>query len=137
MKKLTGFLQTTHTDKTDIDDMDNDIQSINIVDKTVTLTNGFVLDFDMFMETYRSFWKQRIAGETLVPSSIEHFMRRTSGKNLSALMKGKKMEGYMEGSMDKYLTKGQKIAIGSIAAIIMVALIAVIALKNQGMLPGF
>ena len=135
---MTGFLQTTRTgETTDIDDVDKDIQSINIIDRTVTLTNGFIIDFDIFMETYRGFWKQRIAGETLVPSAIEHFMRRTSGKNLSALMKGKKMEGYMEGSMDKLLTPGQKIAIGTIITLSFVGLIILIALKNQGMLPGF
>lgn len=90
----------------------------------------------MFLERYRYFWQHRIAGETLIPSSIEHFMRRTSGKNLEALMKGKKMEGYMEGSMDKMLTAGQKMAIGSIVVLIFVGMIVFIVLKNQGMIPG-
>ncbi|MBD3321809.1 MAG: hypothetical protein GF350_12000 [Chitinivibrionales bacterium] len=113
-----------------------DIQSINTTAKTVTLTDNTVLTFQSFLDSYRLFWQARIAGETLVPSSIEHFMRRTSGKNLSALMKGKKMEGYMEGSMDKMLTRGQKVAIGTIVTLSFVGLIILIALKNQGMIPG-
>lgn len=113
-----------------------DIQGIDIQNKTVTLTNNITITFDMFLERYRYFWQHRIAGETLIPSSIEHFMRRTSGKNLEALMKGKKMEGYMEGSMDKMLTAGQKMAIGSIVVLIFVGMIVFIVLKNQGMIPG-
>jgi len=114
-----------------------DIKHINIQQKLVTLTDNRVINFKNFMDQSRWFWQYRIAGETLVPSSIEHFMRRTSGKNLEALMKGKKMEGYMEGSMDKMLTKGQKIAIGAIVTLSFVGLIILIALKNQGLIPGF
>jgi len=114
-----------------------DIKHINVQQKLVTLTDNRVIDFKNFMDQSRWFWQYRIAGETLVPSSIEHFMRRTSGKNLEALMKGKKMEGYMEGSMDKMLTRGQKIAIGAIVTLSFVGLIILIALKNQGLIPGF
>ena len=113
-----------------------DIQTVDPLAKTVTFTDGSILGFDIFMERYRQFWQHRIAGETLVPSAIEHFMRRTSGKNLSALMKGKKMEGYMEGSMDKMLTRGQKLAVGTIITLSFVGVILLIILKSQGLIPG-
>jgi len=88
-----------------------------------------------FNEKWKGFWNSRIAGETLVFSDLERFMTRTSGKNLSNLMRGKKMEGYMEGAMDRMLTKGQKIAIASVVTIIFVIIIIYIILKNQGIIP--
>jgi len=53
------------------------------------------------------------------------------------LMKGKKMEGYMEGRQGKMLTPGMKIAIGTIVTLSFVALIVFVVLKQQGMIPGF
>jgi len=88
-----------------------------------------------FKKRWNMFWTSRIAGETLTFEDMERFMTRTSGKNLSNLMKGKKMEGYMEGAMDRMLTKGQKIAIGVIVTIIFVIIIVYIVLKNQGLIP--
>jgi len=88
-----------------------------------------------FMERWDNFWMNRIAGETLVFSDMERFMTRTSGKNLSNLMKGKKMEGYMEGVMDKMLTRGQKIALATVVTIIFVIIIVYMILRNQGMIP--
>jgi len=64
-------------------------------------------------------------------------MRRTSGKNLKALMDGKKMEGYMEGSMDKLLSKRQTIAIASVVTIIFVIVIVFVILNQQGIIPSF
>lgn len=92
------------------------------------------LTFKKFKETWDDFWKKRICAETIVFSDMERFMSRSSSNNLKLLMKGKKAEGYMEGSMDKYLTKGQKIAITSIAVIIMVLTIAVVVLRGQGII---
>ena len=109
-----------------------DIESIDEKSKTVRFDDGSSIDYKGFIDCFRVFMKGRIAGESLYPADMERFMRRTSGKNLSHLMKGKKMEGYMEGVSDKLLTKGQKIAIGSLAVIIMIALIAFIVLRNQG-----
>ena len=64
-------------------------------------------------------------------------MRRTSGKNLSLLMKGKKMEGYMEGSLDKLLTKGQKIGLVSIVIIAFVVIFIAYIAQSMGLLEGF
>ena len=111
-----------------------EIQSINKAERSVTFTDGNTVDHKTFLKTFRDFLTYRVAGETLVPSDMERFMHRTSGKNLSMLMKGKKMEGYMEGVMDKMLTKGQKIAIGTILAVIIVICVVVVVLKNMGII---
>jgi hypothetical protein len=94
-----------------------------------------VVNMDDFMKRWNDFWTCRIAGETLTFEDMERFMTRTSGKNLSNLMKGKKMEGYMEGAMDRMLTRGQKIALASVVTIIFVVIIVYIVLKNQGVIP--
>lgn len=114
-----------------------EVSHINENKKTVYFNDGSSISFDEFLKRFTGFWTNRIAGETLDPSSIEHFMRRTSAKNLSLLMKGKKMEGYMEGRQGKMLTPGMKIAIGTVVTLIFVGLIVFVVLKNQGMLPGF
>lgn len=113
-----------------------DIKNIDKNTRTVFYDDGTHLTFKGFIDEFRLFMKGRIAGESLYPADMERFMRRTSGNNLSQLMKGKKMEGYMEGSSDKLLTKGQKIAIGAVVTIIMVIIMVFIILKSQGMIPG-
>ena len=114
-----------------------DITRIDKNAKTVHFDDNTNVTFKGFIDKFRVFMKGRIAGESLYPADMERFMRRTSGKNLSLLMKGKKMEGYMEGVSDKLLTKGQKIAIGTVVIVVMVAVMAFVILKSQGMLPGF
>ena len=113
-----------------------DIESINEKNKLVTFDNGDTITFKQFIDRFRIFMTGRIAGESLYPADMERFMRRTSAKNLSLLMKGKKMEGYMEGVSDKLLTKGQKIAIGTVITLVMVAVIVFVILKSQGAIPG-
>lgn len=112
-----------------------EIESINDQTGTVKFTDGSTVSRADFIKKFVSFFNNRIAGETLIPTDMEHFMRRTSGKNLSQLMKGKKMEGYLEGSMDKMLTPQQKIAIVSIAIAGFIGVIAFVILSNQGLLP--
>jgi len=93
-----------------------------------------MVDMDGFKKAWDLFWSERIAGETITFGDMERFMSRTSTKNLKLLMKGKKMEGYLEGSLDKLLTKGQKIAIGTVVTLVMVAVLAMVILKNQGVI---
>jgi len=112
-----------------------DIRSIDKNSRTVFFDNGTSIDYKGFIDHFRSFMQGRVAGETLYPADMESFMRRTSSKNLTALMKGKKMEGYMEGVQDKLLTRGQKIAIGTIILIVFVSVFVFIILKNQGLIP--
>ena len=113
-----------------------DIQSIDKNNKTITFDDDTTLSHNRFLHSFRTFLSHRIAGETLVPADMERFMRRTSGKNLSLLMKGKKMEGYMEGSMDRMLTHGQKIALATVVTIVFVGIILYFILDSQGMIPG-
>ena len=113
-----------------------DIQGIDPSSKTVLFDDGSSIDFKGFINSFRVFMNGRIAGESLYPADMERFMRRTSGKNLTQLMKGKKMEGYMEGASDKMLTRGQKIAIATIITIVMVGIMGFVILKSQGVIPG-
>jgi len=113
-----------------------DIRNIDKKNRTVYYDDGSSITYKNFVDRFRQFMKQRIAGESLYPADMERFMRRTSGKNLSQLMKGKKLEGYFEGVSDKLLTRGQKIAIGTVVAIIMVAVIVFVILRNQGLIPS-
>lgn len=113
-----------------------DIRSIDKKERVVHFDNGTSIDYKSFIDRFRLFMQSRIAGETLYPADMERFMRRTSSKNLTALMKGKKMEGYMEGSLDKLLTRGQKIAIGTVVVLIFVGIFVFIVLRNQGLIPG-
>jgi len=109
-----------------------DIKSINKENRTVTFDDSNTITYRDFINSFRDFLRYRIAGETLYPADMERFMRRTSGKNLSQLMKGKKMEGYMEGIADKLLTRGQKIAIGTVVTFVIVGVVVFIILKDQG-----
>lgn len=112
------------------------ISHVDEKNKTVYFDDGTNINHEGFLKKFTGFFQNRIAGETLMPIDIEQFMRRTSSKTLSLLMKNKKMEGFLEGSMNQMLTKGQKIAIATVVAAIMIGLIVFIVLKNQGLIPG-
>lgn len=111
-----------------------DIKSIDEATGTVNYTDGTSITYKDFLEKFTSFFNGRIAGETLYPADMERFMRRTSGKNLSLLMKGKKAEGFMEGAMGRMLTKGQKLALGVIFGVVIMIIVVVIVLKNMGII---
>lgn len=108
------------------------IADVDKTKKEVTFDNEVKVDHDTFLATFRDFLTRRIAGETIVSADMERFMRRTSGKNLSQLMKGKKMEGYFEGASDKFLTKGQKIALATVVTLCFVGIIIFVVLRQQG-----
>ena len=110
-----------------------DIKNVDEANHKVIFDDDTTLTHKKFIEHFQSFFKGRIAGETLMPNDMERFMSRTSSKNLHLLMQGKKMEGYLEGSMDKLLTKGQKIAIGAFITIFMVAIIGLVIAKSAGL----
>lgn len=113
-----------------------EIKSIDEKEKTVYYDDDTSITHEKFIEKFTHFFKNKIAGETLVPTDMEWFMKRTSGKNLEQLMKGKKYEGFLEGSQGKMLTRGQKIAIGTIVTVVFVGLIVFVVLNQQGMIPG-
>jgi len=108
------------------------IDHVDGKNKKVFFDDGSYITHEDFLKRFTRFFQNRIAGETLVPADMERFMRRTSSKNLELLMKGKKMEGYLEGSQGKMLTTGQKIAIGTVVTLIFVGIFAFVILKNQG-----
>jgi len=110
-----------------------EVTKVDDANKIVYFDDGTTLTRQDFIEHFQTFFKGRIAGETLLPNDMERFMRRTSAKNLHLLMQGKKMEGYLEGAMDKMLTKGQKIAIGVLITAFMVGIIGLVIAKNAGL----
>lgn len=114
-----------------------EIKHIDREKNVVYYTDGSSLTQKEYVKRFRKFLRERIAGETLVPADMEQFMRRSSSKSLSLLLKTKKEEGFLEGSSDKMLTPGQKIAIGTIIVLSFVGVIVLIMLKSQGLLPGF
>ena len=112
------------------------IKSVNVDTGIIEFTDGSYITKADYVERFRQFLTKRVAGETLVPADMEQFMRRSSSKSLSLLLKTKKKEGFLEGAADKMLTPGQKIAIGTIIALSMVGVIILVILKSQGMMPG-
>lgn len=114
-----------------------EIKSIDEKAKTVHFTDDSEITHKDFLTKFREYFTGRIAGETLIPADMENFMRRTSSKNLSLLMKGKKAEGYMEGSMDKLLTKGQKMTLVGVVTIILVVIFIFYIIRSMGLLEGF
>lgn len=113
-----------------------EIKNIDETSGIVYFTDGKSINKDSYVKRFRNFLYKRIAGETLVPADMEQFMRRSSSKSLSLLLKTKKEEGYLEGASDKMLTTGQKIAIGTIITLAFVGVIIFIILKQQGIIPG-
>ena len=111
-----------------------EIKSIDEETKTVTFDNDETVSHQEFLEKFLDFWEGKIAGQTITHVDFERFINRSSARNLKLLMKCKKMEGYLEGSMDKFLSKGQKIAITSFAVVGMMVIIGFVVLKNQGII---
>jgi len=112
------------------------IDHIDKANKKVFYTNGTSITYEDFIKRFRSFLTGRVAGETIVTADMERFMRRTSGKSLSQLMKSKKLEGYMEGASDKMLTRGQKIALATVVTVVFVGIVVFVILRSQGLIPG-
>lgn len=112
------------------------ITSIDENKGIVTFDDDSTLTMDKFNEDFTAFLQNRIAGETITYADMERFMvHRTSGKSLELLMKNKKKEGFLEGAGDRKLTTGQKIAIGSVVTIVMIAIVVFIILRGQGLIP--
>lgn len=113
-----------------------EIKNIDETSGTVYFSDDTSIDRESYIIRFREFLKKRVAGETLTPADMEQFMRRSSSKSLSLLLKTKKEEGYLEGSSDKMLSTGQKIAIGTVVTAVFVGAIIFIMLRSQGMIPG-
>jgi len=113
------------------------VKSINMKDKTVVLSNGFTFNHKQWYELFVNFWDNKIKGKTIVPIFYEYLFAKGGSNAHEQLMKGMKHEGYLLGSMNKPLLSKRAIAIGAVVTLTFVGLIAIVVLKQQGMLPGF
>ena len=99
-----------------------DVKSIDLDKNKVTYKDFDEVDHDKFYNAFIEHWNGLIAGETLSPVHMERFMKRTSTKNSENLIRGKKVEGYMEGRF------GKKVDASWVKYVIIFGVIAVIAL---------
>lgn len=117
--------------------VDVKVDKIDMKHKKVTLTNGYVFGHKEWYEHFVNFWDDKIKGTAIVPIFYEYLFAKGGSNAHEQLMKGQKHEGFLLGSMDKALTTGQKIAIGTVVTLIFVGLIVLVVLNQQGMIPGF
>lgn len=117
------------------------IKSINLETNEVTfdkdnpgLKEFDTLNHDQFYNKFVEHWSQRIAGETLSPVHMERFMKRTSTKNTENLIRGKKVEGYMEGRFGKKMDPAWIKMILIIAIVGFVGLLGVFIMQKMGLL---
>jgi len=110
---------------------------IDVENQQVTLDDDTtVVNHKKFMNRSVEFWDKRIVGKTIIPIFYEYLFGKGGSNALELLMKGMKHEGYLLGSMDKWLTHGQKIALATVVIIIFVAIVVFIILRSQGLIPG-
>jgi len=125
----------------DIDDYkwDEDVQieKIDMDNKKVTLSNGFVFNHKRWYEIFVNFWDKKIIGTSIVPIFYEYLFARGGSHQYSQLVKGKTHEGFLLGQMGKPLLDTRKaLAVGAIIVLIIGIVIALVIAKNQGLLPG-
>ena len=99
-----------------------DLKAIDLEKNEVTYKDFTTITHDQFYNKFVQHWDHLIAGETLSPVHMERFMKRTSTKNSENLIRGKKVEGYMEGRF------GQKMDAAWVKYIIIIGVIAFIVL---------
>lgn len=86
-----------------------EIKEMNLEDNSLLFdeSGGFEkIDFNTFQNKFIAYWDKRIAGETISPFYMERFMKRSSSKNVSQLLHGKKAEGFLEATMGKKMDPG-------------------------------
>ena len=111
-----------------------EIKEMDLENNEVTYEDFSKVNYDVFENKLREHFNNLIAGETLSPFDIERFMKRTSSKNVSQLVHGKKAEGFLEATTGKKLDPGlTKIII--IMVLVMAGLgIAFFAIKSMGLI---
>jgi len=111
-----------------------EIKKMDLEKNSVTFADFEEVDFNKFQDAFINHWNGRIAGETISPFYIERFMKRSSSKNVSQLVHGKKAEGFLEA------TTGKKMDPGLLKMIIIAvivgagALIAIVIIKQLGLI---
>ena len=114
-----------------------DVKHIDLKDKTVTLSNGFVFTHKFWYEMFVNFWDKRVVGKTIVPTFYEYLFARGGSHQYSQLVKGKEHEGFLLGQMGKpLLDKKRAIEVGVILALMIGVVIAVVIAKSKGLIPG-
>ena len=111
-----------------------EIKTMDLINNEITYQDYSKVSFSKFQDAFISHWNNRIAGETISPFYIERFMKRSSSKNVSQLLHGKKAEGFLEATTGKKMDPGLlKIII--IAIIVGAgALIAIVVIKQLGLI---
>lgn len=111
-----------------------EIKEMDLEKNEVTYEDFSKVDFNKFQDEFISHWNKRIAGETISPFDIERFMKRTSSKNVSQLVHGKKAEGFLEATTGKKMDPGMLRLIIIVVIIGAVAMIAMLVMKQMGLL---
>jgi hypothetical protein len=111
-----------------------EIKEMDLENNEITYEDYSKISFGKFQDAFMAYWNKRIAGETISPFYVERFMKRSSSKNVSQLLHGKKAEGFLEATTGKKMDPGMlKIII--IAVIVGAgALIAVVVIKQLGLI---
>lgn len=111
-----------------------ELKEIDLENNSVKFEDFTIITHDDFYNKFVEHWNHRIAGETLSPVHMERFMKRTSTKNSENLIRGKKVEGYMEGRFGKKMDPAWIKMILIIAIISFVGLLGVFIMQKMGFL---
>jgi len=111
-----------------------EIKEMDLENNEITYEDYSKISFSKFQDAFISYWNNRIAGETISPFYVERFMKRSSSKNVSQLIHGKKAEGFLEATTGKKMDPGllKIVIIGIIIG--AGALIAVVVIKQLGLI---
>jgi len=111
-----------------------EIKEMDLENNEITYEDYSKISFSKFQDAFISYWNNRIAGETISPFYVERFMKRSSSKNVSQLLHGKKAEGFLEATTGKKMDPGlfRIVVIGIIIG--AGALIAVVVIKQLGLI---
>ena len=110
-----------------------EIREMDIEKNKITYEDFSEVKYEQFFDKLRSHFNNRIAGETLSPFDIERFMKRTSSKNVSQLVHGKKAEGFLEATTGKKMDPALVKYIIIMVVIVMVVGVVFFVLKAMGL----
>lgn len=78
-----------------------EIKEMDLENNEITYEDFSKVNYSTFQDAFIGYWNRRIAGETISPFYMERFMKRSSSKNVSQLVHGKKAEGFLEATTGK------------------------------------
>jgi hypothetical protein len=106
-----------------------EIKKIDLESNEVTYDDFTTTNHDKFYDLLLKHFNNRIAGETVSPFDIERFMKRTSSKNVSQLLHGKKVEGFLEATTGKKLDANWTKFILIMIVVIVVVCVLILVMK--------